>query len=185
MVALSTFTGKGIVPFKLRRRMMNTFVTTSASTQRYHAQTPPNTSFVKRGQGEKKTSFAAQQRPIQLGANQLFQPPSFTTLFYPTCISKTCHSLNTPPHFIPLCHCTCWAAQNTLCFQEIVSCPTISSSNITSSVKHSLTKNELVRDLPALSFPWTNCTMSPVVLHCLLFNQLFAHILLFLAPSEL
>lgn len=60
MVALSTFTGKGIVPFKLRRRMMNTFVTTSARTQRYHAQTPPNTSFVKRGQGAKKSSFAGQ-----------------------------------------------------------------------------------------------------------------------------
>lgn len=53
MVALSTFMGKGIVPFKLRRRMRNAFVTTSARTQQYHAQIPPNTSFVKRT-GEKQ-----------------------------------------------------------------------------------------------------------------------------------
>lgn len=99
---LSTFTGKGVLLFKLRRRMMNTLVTASAQTQESHAQTPPNTSFGKEDR-EKDRGLYVRCKPG-------FPAPSSATLFYPTCVSKICHSLNTPPPLTAPWHSMCWAS---------------------------------------------------------------------------
>lgn len=149
-LVLSTIMGEGIVPFKLRRRMMNTFVTTSAQTQQSHGQTIVNTNFI-RGQG-KKDLFCGPVEAYTIGHQLAFLAPSSATFFSPICVSKTCPSLNILP-FIPPCHCICRASQNVLCFQKTPSHLAIPSSNITSSVKHCPAKNELFGEPSALSFP--------------------------------
>lgn len=132
-------------------------------------QTPPNTSFFKRRQG-RKDLFCGPVEAYTVECKPVSPAPSSATVLYPTCVSKTCHSLNTPsPPSNPPCHSMCWATQNALCFQQIPSHPAISSSDITFSVKHCPTKNELV-GAAALSFPCMTCTISPVILHCALIS---------------
>ena len=111
---------------------MNTFVTTFAQNKQSHAQTPLNTSFIKGGQGKKRSLFCDPAPPTE-------------TLFYPTYVLKTCHSVNIPPLFIPPCYSMCWAAQNAHCFQQTPYHWAISSSNITSPGKHCAAQDELVR----------------------------------------
>lgn len=98
---LSTFAGKGVVLFKLSGERW-THLQQLLPRPRNLMLRPLHTSFGKEDREK--------DRGLYVGCKPGFPAPSSAPLFYSTCVSKICHSLNTPPPLIAPWHSMCWAS---------------------------------------------------------------------------